>query len=265
MCVTFVPAQTGVTSVYTYRTNAGDVTAYQNSAVNLGPTPNCMLLHYPAIDGLELLKGPHLTRTLMADVTDQLPELQPHGRTRGLTFGAESSRGATVEEYGDYHVVLAKSADDLLTVLDEVPPSRRPVVTRSLVELVDWYQATFPGWAFVLACFDQSINPEHPIVVRYQPQDQDTLFAPGLEAHDGSAPLVGGPGNRRFKVAFALDGHELSLKVDHQGITNRRWAPSSVSGFYDNRPGMNRDYVVRVDDLLDGKHGAELARELVAA
>lgn len=271
MCITVSPAQMGGTQVYTYlssRLHGGQpvhVTAYQNNAVNLTGDPNCMILHFPSQGMPELVSGPEHTRRMMSDVVDHLPELVPTPRSRDLQY-AGAAHKAVVEPYGDYHVVLAEYPQHILDALDQVPESRRPRRTAELDALVEWYRTTFPDYAFVLACFSGKVVPSHPIVVSYVPDNDDVLFAPGLDGHDGRLPIIGVPTARDFHVAFGIDGHRMPLNVHyHDDVAQAWWAPRTVTGFYDNRPdGPNTDYTFPLETLRDEVMGNELMLDLVS-
>ncbi len=268
MCVTLHPAKMGGTSVLTYSVIDDDprqthITAYQNTAANLVPAPNFMLLHFPGSD-LRLVDGPQRTRNFMRDVTRDLPQLVPTTISRGgsaLTYGASSAR---VEAYGDsYHVVLAERVSEIPGLLSQVPESRRPIMDSHLDDLLSWYGEHFPDYVFALACFNGSVEPTYPIVVQYFPDNDDVLFAPGLDAHDGRLPVLGAPVERNFRVAFGDMGDNLPIKVRYTDTISLDWAPSSVAGFVYNTVGPNGDFVVPLLDLEMGLNGRELIADLV--
>lgn len=269
MCVSTSPAELGGTRAYTWHTlghpnsqrPSWHVTAYQNFARNLSPDPNCMLLHFPG-SHLSLVRGPELTRQLMADVTWRLPELLPTPKFMG-------SRGISelrVEDYGDYTVVLAQYPSDILAALEQVPAHRRPKRTSKLEELVDWYRVNYPDYVFALACFAEGATPRHPIVVEYVPDSDDLLFIPGLDCHTGEIPQVGQMMQRDFRVAFGSELHPQKEQITYSDDQARGayWAPNSVVGFYDNDQGPNKDYIVPLVSIEEGLTGRELLDVLVS-
>lgn len=263
MCVTTAPAVIGGTRAFTYATldtrdpRTLHVSGYQNTASSTGP--NCMLLHFPG-DHLVLTKGPETTRHLMEDMTRGLPELYPTPRMRGGVY--RGAVGSTyVETYGDYDVVVAEDASDIIEALEGVDPQRRPARTPELQAMVAWYGATFTGYAFVLACFNGNVNPRHPIVVEYFPHNDDVLFIPGLEGHDGNPPIIGQSTMRGFRCAFGAEDtkQQITVKYRDGDIGSQYWAPSNVTGFYDNRlEGSNCDYVIPLESVREGMFGREL-------
>lgn len=220
-----------------------------------------MFLNFAGKD-LRLVRGPEHTQSLMADMTSRLPELVYVPRYRG--GGSFSTRGLTVENYGDYTVILAQEPGDILSVLDRVPVDRRPVRTAQLEAMVDFYMSFYSDDTFVLGCFNGKVKPQHPITVSYEPRDPSVLTIPGLDGHDGRLPVIGAPVYRDFRVAFGIAGQRLPHTVRYQDpIGNVPWAPDSVAGFADNRQdGPNGDYVMPVGAVMMGLTGRELATEL---
>ncbi len=266
MCVTTAQAQIDRTQVYSLVTTHIDggqpvhVTGYQNRAKNLSAEPNCMILHFPSQAVPELLQGATSSKGLMASITAGLDTLGPTPPVfRGRGSHLES---AHVEEYGDYHVVLADYAKNMLNVLDQVPTNRRPRITPQLEALVGWYGQQFPDYTFLLACFDGSVHPSHPIVVSYVPDNDDVIFCPGLDGHDGTVPELGAPIDRDFKVAYGVAG--LTLKHEVNFGRSDWWIPTSIAGFHDNRASApNGDYVIPLMTLQERFDGRELAEDLI--
>jgi hypothetical protein len=264
-------AHTEDTRTYVYATDLGNgpvhVCGYQNRTLTRAGG-NCMFLNFAGTN-LKLVRGPERTRSFMRDVTAQLPELvltKSRGRTRSLRGGG--SRGVTIEDYGDYTIILAQQPEDILFALRRVPEDRRPARTRRLSEMINFYMSWCPLDSFALACFSGSAVPKHPIAVSYQPRNPKFLTIPGLDAYDGNLPRRGAPVERNFRVAFGVRGVRLPHAVNYRdaGVAGRPWAPSSVAGFVDNRKGgPNGDYVVPVDVVRRGRSGRALAKKLVAA
>ena len=202
----------------------------------------------------------------MEDMTDKLPKLFQEPTFRGGPRPA-ASFGAVVEAYGDYDVVLAEDASDILDALEGVDPMRRPNRTPELEAMVAWYKATFTDYAFVLACFNGNVNPRHPIVVEYVPHNDNMLFIPGLEGHDGNLPQLGQPTGRNFRCAFGAEDTTQEITVEYRDgdIGSNYWAPSNVTGFYDNRwDGINGDYLIPLESVREGLFGSDLFLDLVA-
>lgn len=272
MCVTADHARIHNTRAYVHATQLEidgqqrpvHVSGYQNSATNLATGPNCMFLNF-AGSNLRLVPGPERTYHFMDDMTRGLEELVYIPRMRGGAPMSYGMKGISVESYGDYTVVLAQGPGDMLSALDRVEPNRRPARTRQLEEMLNFYMSWFPNDSFVLACFERTANPQHPIVVSYTPANPDVLTIPGLDGHDGRLPTVGERMFRDFSIAFGIDGANLPHRVHYRDqLEDTLWAPSSVAGFVDNRDdGPNGDYVVSVWDIWDGLTGPRLAEKLL--
>lgn len=264
MCVTSDLAFIEGTRTYVYATRLNSkpvhVCGYQNQAMSV-EGPNCMFLNF-AGSNLQLVRGPERTRSFMEDMTAALPELAY--ADRGMRSGSYG-RGITVESYGDYTVILAQGPGDILSALNQVPANRRPARNRQLQEMVNFYMSWFGRDSFVLACFDGRVQPQHPITVSYTPRDRSVLTIPGLDGHDGTVPTIGEPVYRDFRLAFGVEGVQLPINVyyNDKGVLGQPWAPSSVTGFTDNRSdGPNGDYVVPVKAVWRGLMGAQLAAAL---
>ncbi len=267
MCVTTGIATMDQTQVFTMVSShlrGGQpvhVTAYQNRALNLSDDPNCMILHFPSQGKVELVQGAQNTSGLMTSITSGLTPLVPSYSRSGRNLESRLHT-AHVEEYGDYHVVIAEYPADMFKVLEQVPATRRPPITAQLQALVEWYGRKFPDYTFVLACFDGSVRPTHPIVVSYVPDNDDVVYCPGLDGHDGKIPEIGQPIARDFKVAFAVNDTILPHKVNF--VLSDWWIPTSVAGFFDNRTDApNSDYVVPLLNLQEAFDGQELVNDLV--
>ncbi len=266
MCVTLAPAEITGTSTYVYATNLGmgpvHVCGYQNTAITSGP--NCMFLNFAGQE-LSLLHGPEYTHSFMNDLTWSLPELRyvPSFQSKGI-YGVVP-RGVSVENYGDYTIILAQGPADILSALSEVPEDRRPQYTRQLEDLVNFYMYHYPQDSFVLGCFNGAVRRRHPIAVSYRPRNSSVLTAPGLDGHDGRIPYIGQLMYRDFKVAFGVAGYRGAYRVNYQdSVSGQLWAPESVVGFIDNRTdGPNCDYVVAVDVVIAGLTGVDLAHQLI--
>lgn len=275
MCVTSGLAQVGLTRAFTHAsmptpeqgTQWVHYTGYQVSARNLTKRANCLFLHFPC-QGTPWIVDPEVVHTqhLMEDITRGLPVT---GNPLEM-FSSTSRTGANMVEHGDYYVVLTGSPNQIPEALSQIPEAaHRPIVDEAFENLVEWYERRFPGDGFVLVCFNDNIQPNHPILVGYTPDNDDVLFVPGLEGHDGNGiPSVGKPMRRNIKVAFSVEELDLPHPVLHRNRLSAKqfddWAPKSVSGFWDRREfGGNFDYAVPLLDLQEGMNGSELLSDLV--
>lgn len=272
MCVTSSPAIITDTKTYVVATQTGSgaprhISGYQNASRSVGP--NCMFLHFRGT-GLSMVAGPENTNSFMDDMTSELPALVPVSRSRGaFSYGDNIPKrgGVSVVEYGAYTCVLAQGPANMLGVLDQVPPDRRPIVDQKFEQMLAFYMSWSPDASFVLACSSGYAKPQHPIVVGYTPNDPDVLTIPALDGHDGNLPTPGATiPHEGFAVAFGIQGVQLPHRVSYNDwVDGMSWAPSSVAGFIDNRPERpNVDYAVTVDDVREGLTGRKLADTLAA-
>lgn len=263
MCITTGPAIIHQTRVYGYIPPIKDgmqrhICGYQNRAETLSG-PNCMLLNFAGSD-LRMVKAAQHTRSLMADMTRELPELVRIIQYRGGSYGA---RGLVVENYGDYTVILAHGAADILSALAQVPDGRRPARTSQLEAMVGFYLKTYPDDSLVLACFNGKVEPTHPITVSYVPRDPEVITIPGLDGHDGELPTTGSPVTRNFHIAFGIHGVTLPFTPNYNDRVNELWVPKTVTGFFDNRDdGPNGNYVMPIEAITTGLSGRQLAEFL---
>lgn len=266
MCVTLGEARISDTRTFTYATRLSDpihVTGYQNNAKTRSGG-NCMFLNIAGTE-MAMVHGPEFTHSFMDDLTERLPELEyDFDMSRGgpTMFGGRSIQ---LVDYGDYTVILAHGPANILSALSEVRPDRRPAATQQLQDKIDFYMSWSPTHSFILACFAGEVRPEHPIMVRYRPHNPEVLTVPGLDGHDGRVPTPGDPVYRDFSVAFAVEGVQLPYAVHYndRGINGKLWAPTSVTGFKDNRKtAPNGDYVMPMEAVREGLSGLALAAKL---
>lgn len=202
MCVSMAPAVFTGTKIYVGLIKRPDVTdessvpdarvlMYQNEAMSMGGMPNAMLLHIPT--DTEMSQANFIDMSNAAKVLDDMAEvLTP--RTRSVMLGADSisAKGMVqVFESGMFHIVLADNAEDIPSVLNEVPIEKRPHVNP---ELLAFYQKNFPtGYKFVLACFNsREFFKADPIALWYIPSEEtkDYVVYPALDCHTGNAPDI---------------------------------------------------------------------------
>lgn len=281
MCVMPFPAEVNDTYVVTYvtydpiRRQPVHYTFYQNRVSSLQPGGNFMFLHFPTAE-LEQVEGPDNTHNFLPDITRNLRTLEPVIKFRTQTMAGEMSRGGLDEpviwEQGDYSIVVCNNPNLIIDALDGVSADRRPTAPEQLADIrrfAAFFSEWCPDWSFALPCFDGSANPTHPISVRYVPHNDDLVFAPGLDGHDGKLPVIGQDIVRDFRVGFAVQGHQLpvSFRYSDPVFGPVEWMPDphmGVAGFHDNRHrAPNGDYNAPLLALLNGLSGPDLLNQLV--
>lgn len=271
MCVSAAPAEfTGATVYAGEVDNRTHVLCYQNKAKSLAG-PNCMLLHVPTNELMaENLVNTQGADNFMRSMGNQVPSLRPKVQTRGGGFlGGDAligaSRGFEVVNYGAYEVVLADSAMLIEEALEQVSLAKRPTISS---ELLAWYDEFYPSFSFILACFNSLVEvADHPIMIRYEPQSPSSLFAPGLESHNGRPPNLGMRGHDRdFKVVFGsmltLEGEGTRWNYGLRGDMHLAGAEGllakEIVGFHDENVGVNADYWASTEHVRLGVSGRRL-------
>ena len=223
MCITVAKAELHTTKLY-----AGEamkdgkyvhVIAYQNQASSHGP--NAMILPLPA-KGTVTSENVIDTRGFDMFLDNIIRACQRPNMSRSKSFSADSldERSVSVFEVGSYSVVLSQTPSAVPLALDSVPKHRRPGVSHALLE---WFEATYPGWPVALCCWEGSILPE-PLLWWYEPKAPTMLFAPALDSHDGNPPKL-----------------DAKVRVDHHIAFGSTLTPTPI----DDRTG----HVRYMDDL----------------
>ena len=191
MCVSASPAELSGTILFAgrrlHRVHGWvEVLGYQNTAVSLASGPNAMLLHLPArkVTSAQFLNMGRCDRVLR----DMAAAVQSMGRGPTYSRAVDWMDGGRVEvfEHDIYTVVLADRATDIPRALERVPERKRPEVSR---ELLEFYGDCFPRHPVALCCFDNTEAMQaKPLMLWYQPLDEDRLVLPAIDCHTGEAP-----------------------------------------------------------------------------
>lgn len=171
----------------------------------------------------------------------------------------ERSYGAI--DYGDYEVVVVESLKEFWDAVENVSPENRPVRSEDLVLRLAELSKLYPDCRFVIPCFSGGFIPRRAVAYTYVPHDDDNLFLPGYSSSErGQLPLPGRFCQRGMKAAFSIEGLELPVPIKYSGFEiPPAMLPSSVAGFFDNRPdGPDHDYIVPRILLEEGLSGEEL-------
>ncbi len=190
MCVTLGPAELSNTIIYAgeaVRDNKRvHVLAYQNKATSQASRGNAMILPLPAKGNLGPANTIDTSKAdyFLEDMADAIVQV----RLQGMSFDS-LSKGAPdsvqVFAVGSYTVVLAKDPREIPEAMRAVPMNQQP---RTLpVDIFEAYHTLYPGWPVAVCCWDGTLEAE-PLLWWYEPTNPNTLFAPGLDAHDGKPP-----------------------------------------------------------------------------
>lgn len=191
MCVAAAPARFSGTVLYHGRATHPEhgpvhVLGYQNTAQNLAPGPNAMLLHLPATG---------MTQSNFVDtggcpgiLRDMVRTLMPVSRSYAGPGSAAPGGAPQVQifEHDIYTVVLATDPTLIPDALQRVPPHKRIPANRPLF---DFYAAMFPGYAVALCCFDNQVAASaNPLLMWYRPHDPNRFVLPAVDCHTGAVP-----------------------------------------------------------------------------
>lgn len=191
MCCTLHESRLSSTYLYAGEARRGEtyvhVLGYQNTADNISPGPNAMILPIPAKTPLteENAIDTRSFKDFLHDMSlaTKSPDVRKGVRSDGVA-AALNSHDALVFDVGSYTVVIAETAGKILTALKRVPESRRPQIN---IPLMASFTKNYTGWPIAVCCWEGHIEAE-PLLFWYEPKMPDKLFAPALDAHDGNAP-----------------------------------------------------------------------------
>jgi hypothetical protein len=240
---------------------AGDVhcTAYQNRPVNLDENgPNGMLLHYPTAEPLtaaNLLDFGESQYGLDAMV-EAVGTLNPYYMPSYSTMPSDEE--PILVDHGIYSLILASRPLQILDMLGEVRPNRRPDLrnARAFFESYERTSKKTRGYKFIYACFDsKEAKTAAPIGVWYVPSYPEFLLAQGLDAHDGGPPKLTAMVDCDHWVIFG--GNDLPEKGSANPYyprdipaATRAMLPKRVVGRRYEGKHINGDFVVPVEKVL---------------
>ncbi|WP_412516323.1 hypothetical protein K8Z49_36465 [Actinomadura madurae] len=276
MCVAAAPARfTGTILYHGLRNHAEHgrvhVLGYQNTAQNLAPGPNAMLLHLPAAgmtqaNFIDTSRCPRILR-------DMVDTLRPVSRGPADAYGAAPQAAGPppvqVFDHDVYTVVLATDPTLIPDALEQVPPHKRIPANRPLF---DFYAAMYPGYAVALCCFDnREALAANPLLMWYSPHDPDRFALPAIDCHTGAVPDLGAQVLTDHWVVFGTDearpgwGAEVRY-APHYDQDNLPQAPLNSGPAAPFLPGRvmgvqfdgwhpNGDFVIPYADVLSGDLG----------
>jgi hypothetical protein len=267
MTITLHPTIVGEIQTFSYATLLSEdprtehVAGFQLSASSQSDTVNCLFMHVPGNE-LEIVTEAAQTKHFMTAVTGMLPSLEPIAtRPGGKLLKTD------ILMMSPYYCGVAESPHEILKRLRNIPEHSRPVVDTHLAELVLWFTQEFTSYGFVMICWRGYLSMQSPVIIKYVPNNDDVLFAPGIVATDGELPKIGTPSERNQRVSFAVEGYEQPFRVHYHeplDVASTFWAPSDVTGFFDNRnDGNNSDYLIPIASLQSDRSGWELIDELI--
>ena len=226
MCITFGPAHLSSTLLYAAEVihdgRIVHVLGYQNSAKNLAPGPNAMILPFPTAEPMtsaNILDTSQCPNILL-DYAASLKQRSDR-RSRGL---GEMTKGVQVFDSGNFTVVLADRPTDIPKALQLVPEARRPEPNTNVLAA---FERIYPGWPIALCCFNtREMAKPDPLLWWYVPKNKDQLFMPALDAHDGGPP----------KLDAMVDVDHTVMVGSYEGIAQDTDYPYPEVNFKDRIP-----------------------------
>lgn len=247
------------------------VLGYENSvapARGRASQANAMVLPFPAVPRSMTAANILDTRDIrhvLATYRERIHELDPrfmHQRSFSNTRSGPLAPAVQVFDSGSYTVVLAADAHDVPAALHRVPPERRPRLNPALF---DAYAGWYPGWTIALCCFDaaQTMRAE-PLLWWYEPLDEQELFLPALDGHDGTVPDLSEPVRADHTLAVGsqwFDDSQPPIDV-YDGAAEshpaRPYLVRNVVGRYLDDQHPNGDYYCAIDDVRRGRFRPEI-------
>lgn len=128
---------------------------------------------------------------------------------------------AVVVKHGDYHVVVAQDVRAIEGVIDQVPPEKRPATQSKVYE---WYAEVFKpekGWKSLLFCFNnKNAKKMRPVMLWYDPWDQDVIDAPGVDSHTGEPPNLRSEVDVDHEIYFGSHLIPGGVEMRYSGISH---------------------------------------------
>jgi hypothetical protein len=183
MCISSRPAHLSKTKILTMPlANGNHFTAYENKVENLVNEPNCMILPIPGRTKPEYFVDTTLYNKFLTEIVQNSHK---EFRTRGKK-SLSLSKGFDSFELGQYQIGLCNGYQSMSEFILSLTEENRPVVS---VELMKFFIDHYHGWSFAVCTFAANAKLEaQPIAYEYKPFQNDWLFYPAMDSHDGTAP-----------------------------------------------------------------------------
>lgn len=263
MCMTLRHARLTNTVIYAAEVQRDSevfhVIGYQNKAKAIGP--NAMILPIPSAEPLgpanviDTRKFKDILNSYSRAVRRHKPPQDVRRGTRSMLYASKGAmRGFQVFESGSYTIALAENPHSMRLALDHVPEEKRPEIPGTfLAGLTQLYK----DWPMAICCFKGNLEAPEPLLWWFKPRFNRVLFAPAIDAHDGSPPDPQTMVDRDHTLAFAtfrsnrphdpaLLGTIQDLPAEHQWM----FLPSVVGKEILHRTG-NGDFSLPISAILD--------------
>lgn len=185
-------------------------------------------------------------------------------RSRNPVGYARESAPLVVKGFDDdtYDVIISPKASAIPSVLDQVDLAKRPEANPALYAQLD---LLYPGWTFVLFCFQEMDRDQHGCaLMRYKPMQRYShlLYAPGLDGHNGA--IEAGKVHLNHTVIVGTYDYAKSAQVhdvyfEEDGIRDAMpWLNTRVIGRQYNADfeAPQGDFLFLLEDVRQGNYRA---------
>lgn len=233
------------------------------ATVKSGGAGNAMLLPIPAKPGSMTRLNVINTSTCPSFLEDMELAVRPP-QTRGNPMSApryqlmELAPPVQVFDSDIYTIVLASSATDIPSALNQVSTERRPAINE---EIFKAYAKWYPGWTFALCCFNTADKVKaRPMFWWYEPKEPGVLFFPAIDAHDGNIPDL----KRRVQVDHTIivsshllpktarAAHLVKYSDNHIDAVTKKLLPKYVLGAEYHNWMQQGDFVCKTANVRAG-------------
>jgi hypothetical protein len=169
--------------------------------------------------------------------------------------GTATMSHAEVFQHDIYTVVLAQDASHMPAALARVEPRKRADLDPGLTA---FYADLLPGHPIALCCFDNAdARQAKPLLLWYQPLDDDRLILPAIDSHTGTIPDLNAHVHTDHWILLGTDDadDDWGQPVSYHKQTRRKlldFLPPRVMGTHVTGPLPNGDFAIDYHDLLSG-------------
>lgn len=253
MCITVDYASLSKTKILSIPiSNGNHFISYSNNVDNRSGRPNAMIL---AIPGHTKPEWFHNTEKYK-DFMNEIISVSDLGSWKGILFRSKSMTDDFLSfesfELGMYTVGLSSSFEGAESFIDSLPENKKPIISD---ELKDFFREKYKGWSFAICCFDSNKKIDaQPIAFEYKPFNDDFLYFPSLDAHDGGAPNLSRLVNTDHTIIFEHTGIKNEEDYIKQDVVLKKDVPEFLQHrkyrfTYMNGMTKNGDTFIRISEM----------------
>jgi len=255
MCITINHAALSKTKILSLPIpNGNHFIAYSNSVKNLSGKPNAMILAIPGKTQPSWFHNTEKYKDFLTEITEKATMNNWLGI---LSKGMRSAKSLSFEQFelGMYTIGLADSFEGAEEFINSLSDNKKPEVSE---ELKNFFKTEYTGWSFAVCCFDstKAIDAQ-PIAFEYTPFNEDFLYFPSLDAHDGGAPNLREQVRTDHTIIFEHTGrmdknktyYMESVKLDAsvpEFLQERKYRIAHMNGY-----AKNGDTFIKISEMND--------------